>query len=85
MKWTSAATAPNQLTAEIWCDLLQEQGIPAVIEPRDAVSFLGISSRPCRVMVPEDRVEEARAMLADLSEEAGDSEGSEDDEVSSDS
>ncbi|MFO8009410.1 MAG: DUF2007 domain-containing protein [Dehalococcoidia bacterium] len=63
MKWEFLESAPDQITAEIWCDLLTQQGITAMIEPRDAVSFLGVSSLPCRILVPEDMLEEARELL----------------------
>jgi len=69
MKWKLLTTAPDQLTAEMWCDLLREEGITAVIEPRDAVSFLGISAFPCRIMVPDDMVDEAREVLSGLTEQ----------------
>lgn len=63
MRWEHVATAPDQLIAEMWRELLQNEGIPAIIEPRDAVSFLGLSSTPCRLMVPEGSVKEALALL----------------------
>ncbi|MGD0765686.1 MAG: DUF2007 domain-containing protein [Dehalococcoidia bacterium] len=56
-------TAPDQFTAEMWCETLGDQGIPAMIRPSDAVSFLGVSSGGCRVLVPEDRREDAAAIL----------------------
>ncbi len=67
MKWEYLTTAPDQLTAEIWQQLLQSEGIPAVIEPRDAVSFLGVSAMPCRLMVPEGLAKEALAILGEHS------------------
>jgi len=66
MKFSHAATAPDQLTAEMWLDLLREEGVPAFIEPRDSVSFLGLSTMPCRILVPEDMVEKAKEILADF-------------------
>jgi len=66
MKWELLITAPDQLTAEMWRGLLQNEGIPAMIEPRDAISFLGLSSMPCRLMVPEGLVNEALAILGEL-------------------
>jgi hypothetical protein len=65
MKWQYLTTAPDQLTAEIWQELLQNEGIPTVLEPRDAISFLGISALPCRLMVPEGLVKEALAILGE--------------------
>lgn len=64
MKWVHLATAPDQLTAEMWLRLLRDEGIPVAIKPGDAVSFLGVSAMPCRLLVPEGRVGEARAVLA---------------------
>lgn len=64
MKWVHLATAPDQLTAEMWVELLRSEGVPAAIRPSDAVSFLGTSALSCRVMVPEDRLGEAKAVLA---------------------
>lgn len=63
MKWEYLTTAPDQLTAEVWQQLLQSEGIPTVIEPRDAISFLGVSPMPCRLMVREGLVEQALAIL----------------------
>lgn len=68
MKWDIAEIAPDQITAEIWVDMLQRNDIPAMIEPRDAVSFLGVSPFPCRVMVPEESVAQARAFLQGYTE-----------------
>lgn len=64
MKWVHLTTAPNQLTAEIWVNFLHADGIPALIKPSDAVSFLGVSGLSCRIMVPDDRLAEAKAVLA---------------------
>jgi hypothetical protein len=64
MEWRCLTTAPDQLTAEMWQELLKNEGIPAAIEPGDAVSFLGVSSMPCRLMVPEGLLKEAMAILS---------------------
>ncbi len=71
MKWVLLTTAPNQLTAEMWAKQLQDEGIPAILKPGDAVSFLGVSAMPCRLLVPEGRVGEARAVLAEYRGEGG--------------
>ena len=63
MKWSLLVTAPDQLTAEMWRTLLENNGIPAIIRPEDAPSFFGVSANPCRLLVLEDRVEEAKAVL----------------------
>ena len=59
------ATAPDEMTAEIWVARLQEAGIPAMIRPGDAVSFLGTSPMPCRVLVGEPYLEQARELLGE--------------------
>ena len=70
MKWALLTTAPNQLTAEMWVELLRSEGIPARIKPGDAVSFLGVSAISCRLLVPQGRVSEARAVLAEYQGES---------------
>ena len=63
MNWTVLRVAPDQLTAEMWVALLHEDGVPALIKPSDVVSFMGTSGLSCRLMVPEERVAEAEALL----------------------
>ncbi len=65
MKWEYLVTAPDQLTAEMWRELLQNEGIPAMLQPRDAISFLGVSSMPCRLIVPEDVLNRAKEVLSE--------------------
>ncbi len=65
-KWVVLTTAPDQLTAEMWQDILLQQGIPAMINPQDAVSFLGVSTFPCRIMVAPDHLKQAKEILASL-------------------
>lgn len=65
MNWVHLTTAPDQLTAEMWCEILGDKGISAMIRPSDAVSFLGVSGGGCRVLVPEDRRNEAAAILTE--------------------
>jgi Putative prokaryotic signal transducing protein len=63
MKWVNVAMAPDQLTAEMWCELLRNEGIPAMVRASDAVSFLGVSPKAARVMVAEDRRDDAVGVL----------------------
>ncbi len=56
-------TAPDQLTAEMWRELLRGEGIPAVVRAGDTASYLGISNAPCRLMVHQERLSEARQTL----------------------
>lgn len=64
MKWVHLTTAPNQIIAEMWKGLLDNNSIPAILRPEDTSSFLGVSSRPCDLMVDEALVEEARSILS---------------------
>ncbi len=67
--WLLLSTAPDQLTAEMWLGVLREHDIPAVISPGDTSSFMGISPFPCRLMVADDYLEQARQILAGLESE----------------
>ena len=66
MKMVAAATAPTQTQAEVWQNMLMEAGIVATVHPGDALmpSYLGLSPKPCRVMVSEDDLEPAREVLS---------------------
>jgi len=68
-KWVVLTTAPDQLTAEMWQDILLQEGIPAMVNPADAVSFLGVSSFPCRIMVAPGYLKQAKEILASLQSE----------------
>lgn len=63
MKWAHLATAQGQLEAEMWRNLLLEEGVPAAVRQGDTMAFLGVSVYPCRVVVAEDRLERAREVL----------------------
>ena len=67
--WVHLATAPDQITAEMWVDILRQAGISAMIRPSDAISFLGVSAVGCRVQTREEDVQRAREVLGP---EAGD-------------
>ena len=69
MKWVSAATAPNQLVAEMWVELLHNEGVHAMLHPQDVHSYLGMSNSTCRVQVPESEVERAQELLGEAVDE----------------
>ena len=69
-KWVLLTTAPDQLTAEIWKDILLKEGVPAMINAGDTISFLGVSSFPVRIMVAPDYLSRAQKILASLQPEA---------------
>ena len=59
-----AATAPNQIVAEMWVELLRNEGVPARVRATHVTSYyLGVSMAPCAVLVPAERLEEARGLL----------------------
>ncbi len=69
-KWILLTTAPDQLTAEIWKDILVQEGIPAMVNAGDTISFLGLSRFPCRVMVAYGYRKRAQEILDSLQPEA---------------
>ncbi len=68
-RWRLLATAPDQLTAEMWREMLRQHGIPVVISPGDTSSFMGVSPFPCRLMVAGGYLEQAQEILAGLKPE----------------
>ena len=63
MKRVHLTAAPDQLVAEMWRDLLRDEGISAIIRPGDISSFMGVSTYPCRIMVQEDQLQTAKEIL----------------------
>lgn len=63
MNWDVAVTAPDQITAEMWCDLLRSGGFSGRLHPGDTTGFLGVSSHSVRILVPEPELEKAREYL----------------------
>ena len=64
MAWVVVATAPDQLTAEMWRGLLLSADVPARVDPGDVASFLGVRTYPCRLMVPEEHMADALMVLS---------------------
>ncbi len=63
MKWVVFATAPDQITAEMWRDLVRQSGIDCMLRAGDTTGFMGVSAQPVRLMTPEQDEERARAAL----------------------
>lgn len=63
MNWTYLTTAPDQLVAEMWSQLLRDRGIPAMVRAGDTSSFLGVSAYPCGILVDDGQVSRAREVL----------------------
>jgi len=72
MDWTVVATAPDQMTAEMWSELLRNQGIPSRLHPGDVSGFLGVSPHSVRVLVPEGDSHKAREYMNDILTDAAD-------------
>lgn len=68
-KWKLLTVAPDQLTAEMWQEMLAREGILAAVNPGDTASFMGVSPLPCRLMVAEEYLERAKQILAGLDAE----------------
>jgi hypothetical protein len=66
MPWVHLTTAPDQTTAESWIELLAGEDCEVRLDPADAVSFLGVSSQACRLLVRAADRDRARAILEDL-------------------
>ena len=65
MRWVTLVTAPDQLAAEMWSELLNQHGIPTLVRAGDTSSFLGVSAYPCRLLVDDEYLDEARRFLTD--------------------
>ena len=63
MTWVVLATAPDQIIAEMWQDVLHDKGVPAFVRPGDTSSFLGVTAYPCRIMIDEEYVETGQRIL----------------------
>lgn len=63
MNWVILTTAPDQLVAEMWREILIGEGISARVRAGDTASFMGVSNYPCRIMVLEDDRERAAEVL----------------------
>lgn len=63
MNWKYLITAPDQLVAEMWSELLTSYGVRAIVRPGDTQSFLGVSAYPCRILVDEPDMERARELM----------------------
>ena len=65
MEWVVLETVPNQMVAEMWCEFLHNEGIPAFVRVPDgaAASKFYPSIWDCAVMVPETHLDIAAAVL----------------------
>jgi hypothetical protein len=66
MDWIVFATAPDQLTAEMWQDLLAQANIRCQLRAGDTYGFLGVSASPVGLVTPQEDAEVARDALETL-------------------
>lgn len=66
VQWIAAVTAPDQLTAEMWQQIMLQESIPSMLDPHDTISFLGVSATPVRLLVPLEMMARAKEVLADI-------------------
>jgi hypothetical protein len=72
MKWVVFATAPDQLTAEMWRDLLRQEGMRCELRLGDMSAFLGVAALPVRLVAPEEQAAHARRWLQEHLKAGGD-------------
>ncbi|MBI2964623.1 MAG: DUF2007 domain-containing protein [Chloroflexi bacterium] len=66
MKWVVFATAPDQLTAEMWRDIIRQAGISCELRAGDTASYLGLSQIPVRLIAAEADRDRARTALSEV-------------------
>lgn len=72
-RWVDFATAPDQLTAESWSELVRREGCPCIAKS-DSAPFLGVSNAPVRLATILGREDEAREILTRYLEGFGEGE-----------
>ena len=63
MKWSVFAAAPDQITGEMWCELLRSSGVNCRFKDPNP-SFFGPSIYSVRLMAPENEKDLALCLLA---------------------
>ncbi len=63
MKWVVFATAPDQIAAEMWQDILRQAGFHCELRPGDTSGYLGLMPYPVRLVAPEVEAAGAKAEL----------------------
>jgi hypothetical protein len=59
----SIGVAPTQVVAEMWQEILRQEGIPTVLRTSDGYAYLGASA-PCMVLTPASHAARGRDLLA---------------------
>lgn len=67
------ATAPNEMVAEMWRDILQDEGIVVALQPDGAAWGMGMNALNAQhLLVREDQAQRALDVLAELDAEESD-------------
>ncbi len=64
MKWIAVARVSSPEEAQIIAGLLRSHGIPCEVQYEAWERVVGLHLSPVDILVPEDHLEEARALLA---------------------
>ncbi|MGD0115734.1 MAG: DUF2007 domain-containing protein [Dehalococcoidia bacterium] len=63
MDWAPVATAPDEMTADMWVELLRNNGIQAFTSRGDALASRLTPFGPTAVMVPASQLDDAKRVL----------------------
>ncbi len=66
MKFVVFATAPDEITALVWRDLVVQQGIPCELRAGDVAGYLGVMTKPVRLVTPEAFLVNAQAAVREM-------------------
>ncbi|PZC49988.1 MAG: putative signal transducing protein [Chloroflexi bacterium] len=61
--WVYLTTAPDQLTAEMWKELLSSNGFTVMVRAGDTASYLGVFAGPTRILVDQSNLEDASQFI----------------------
>lgn len=62
-------TAPNQIIAEMWIDILKQEGIRAFFRSNSLTVYTATSFTPCRIMVTKSRLSDAAELIESIREQ----------------
>ncbi len=66
MEWTQFTTAPDQVTGEVWAQMLRRKGIPCRVHPGDVAGFMGVQMSGVRLITGKEWLSTAEKYLEEL-------------------
>ncbi len=69
-RWVPLTTAPHQIVAELWQQVLADEGIPTRLQSGDYNSYLGVTAFPVRMLVLDSDHDAAQRVLDELASAA---------------